>query len=313
MSEQPGTPESHSTVVPILANPYSGKGVNRRRVAKLADALGAAGLEVQTIWDADERARLLNDPERLDHCRALVSAGGDGSVADVVNDLSSGGPTDRVPIAMLPMGNENLFARQFGFNQGAQALAEAIARGRTRHIDLGCARRDGGASRYFTLMVSAGFDAEVVHRVARWRNHGSGLHRVNRFSYVPRILSAAFSYDFPLITLEADGQRHTGSHVFVFNLPQYGMGLGIAPRADGEDGLLDWIVMEKPGKPALLGYAVSVLRGRHEHRSGVHVGRAEQVKLTSPRPAPAQADGDVLGHTPVQVRVHRRAMRVIEV
>jgi len=88
-----------------------------------------------------------------------VVADGGGTVADVINE--TGGA---LPLAVLPLGNENLFARAFGFTSDAGTLACAIAGGRTRTIDLGQAN-----GRLFALMLGVGFDADVAHRVARWR------------------------------------------------------------------------------------------------------------------------------------------------
>ena len=98
--------------------------------------------------------------------RCVVAAGGDGTVSAVINELSAD-----VALAVLPLGNENLFAKAFGFEDDPGALARAIARGARQPIDLGRAHTTAG-SRLFTLMLSAGFDADVVHRFTRWRTAG---------------------------------------------------------------------------------------------------------------------------------------------
>src|SRR5690606_30648069 len=133
-------------------------------------------------------------------------------------------------------------ARQFGFTASPATLAAAVARGQTCQIDVGAV-----GNRLFTLMASTGFDADVVHRLAQWRTVGARLRRVNRFSYARRIFDAMRSYAYPPITLEVDGQRVTGSHVFVFNIPQYGGNLGICRHACCDDATLDWVVFKNPG------------------------------------------------------------------
>ena len=301
-----------AVTVPIFANPYSGTGPNRKRVDALADQLEKHSLQPRLVWDRHERAELLADPDLKRWCRCVVAAGGDGSVADVINDMSPNGIAPDVPFATLPMGNENLFARQFGFASSPKRIAHAIQRGQTMGIDVGITRSNTH-TRLFTLMASAGFDADVVHRLDQWRKQGEHVKRVNRLTYAPKIMSALRKYDYPIVTLEVDGKRYTGAHVFVFNIPQYGGKLGIARHADATDAQLDWIVFQKPGLMNLADYGLSVLRMRHLGRPDVPHGRATSVRIYAESPVPLQADGDPVGFTPVTVDIRPRAVRVIVV
>jgi diacylglycerol kinase family enzyme len=301
-----------ATGVLVLANPFSGTGPNRQRVERFTAALGRDGLDVQLVWDSRERRAILSDSAGLSRLRCLVAAGGDGTLADVINDLPPGLVGDGCPpIAILPLGNENLFAQHYGMDVPPEEVARALVAGHTVRVDLG---RVG--ERYFTLMASAGFDADVVHRMAQWRANGTALRRVNRLSYVKRILGTVAHYHYPRVHVQAhaaDGSITTaaGSHVFVFNLPRYGGDLDIAPGASPDDALLDWVVFEKPGIMSLVDYAWSVLRTHHLGRPDVPHGRAVSLHLTSQTPAPVQADGDPAGFAPLQIHVVPRALRVI--
>lgn len=295
--------------VAIFANPYSGTGANRKKVSDLQDALEVRGIGTKLVWGLAERAEVLADPAVGEAYHCLVSAGGDGSMAAVVNDLAAGGDTTRAAIAMLPMGNENLFAKEFGYGRGAKALAEAIDRRQTRTIDVG----DAGG-RIFTLMASVGFDAKVVEYVDTWRRSGEGLKRVNRLSYGPKILSAVREYRYPLVTVDDGERRVTAAHAFIFNIGQYGGGLGIGRHADPADGMLDWVVFEKPGLVRLAQYGMWTYLRRHLKRADVQHGRASTITLTAAGDGPAlpvQVDGDPGGVTPITVTVRREAMRIV--
>jgi len=291
-------------LVPIIANPFSGRGANRRRVDALAEALRGLGLSPRLIWTPAERRAALADADTRRDCRCVVSAGGDGSLADVINDLAAEARPDAVPLATWPMGNENLFAREFGFSRRATRLAETIARGRIRRIDAATL-----GERWFTLMAGSGFDADVVHRMARWRGRDGALRRVSRLSYVGRVLSSLRRYRYPPITLETEAQSVTGAHAFVFNIGQYGMNLGLAPDASADDGLLDWIVFKRPGRLQLIRYGLAVYLGRHRGLADVDYGRASRVRLAGE--AAAQADGDPGPPLPSEVIVHPGALRVL--
>lgn len=300
---------SESREVVILANPFSGTGVNQQRVESLADLLAERGMQTRQVWDLAERGELLAQPDVGQRYRCVVSAGGDGSMAGVVNDLQAGGDTARATIAMLPLGNENLFAQEFGHDKAPHLLADAIDQMNTRTIDVGEAN-----GHIFTLMASAGFDAEVVRQLDTWRRatQDKKLKRVNRLSYVPRIGSVIAGYRYPLVTLTADGQSVTGAHAFVFNIGRYGGGLRIGSHADASDGLLDWIVFKRPGRIRLGGYGLSILLGRHLRRGDVVHGRSEKIVLNSETDAiPLQTDGDPSGTTPATITVRKNAMRVL--
>ena len=302
-----------SREVVILANPFSGTGENKRRVAELEAALKQRGITTRQCWDLDERAKLLSAKDVGQRYRCVVSAGGDGSMAGVVNDLQAGGDTTRAAIAMLPMGNENLFAKEFGHDKKINDLALAIERLETRTIDVGDAN-----GRLFTLMASAGFDSDVVKRVDKWRrqDEGNGLKRVNRLSYAPRVTAALRKYRYPLITLTASGQAVTGVHAFVFNIGQYGGGLRMGAHADPSDGQLDWVVFQRPGLFQLARYGVAVLLRGHLKRGDVIHGKASEIELTGQlehngKGIPIQTDGDPSGRAPVTIRVRPNAMRVV--
>jgi diacylglycerol kinase family enzyme len=287
--------------VAIVANPYSGAGANRYKVDALAGALRDCDLVPRIIWDPAAEVRILTDPQWQRTCRCIVAAGGDGTIAQVLNVCR------QLPLAVCPLGNENLLAKELGFMIEPARLAAAIARGQHRTIDMAYA-----GDRIFTLMVSAGFDAEIVHRVCAWRALPGAMRRVGHRSYMKPAVDATFGYRFPTIELEADGQSVQGSAAFVFNVPRYGLNLKFVPDGKVDDGLLHWVVFERPGRLRLLHYLWLVMRGKHLSRPDVRHGQAARVTLRSDRPVPLQTDGDAAGHTPVDLTVHNKALRIVD-
>jgi diacylglycerol kinase family enzyme len=253
------------------------------------------------MWEPADRSRLLGDGEFMRHCRCVVAAGGDGTIADVINEQPLG-----LPLAVLPIGNENLFARALGLTTGPEDFARAVAACRTRRIDLGRAGR-----RFFSLMVGVGFDADVVHRLTRWRTADPRLRRVRRLRYVAHLGSALRRYGYEPLELETGDLRVRGTHCLVFNLPSYALGLRVAPGATADDGLLDWVVFERPGGYDIVRYAAAVLRSAHLRRPDVHHGRAAELRIRSECPLPVQVDGEAWGETPVAVDVAPLALTVI--
>lgn len=286
--------------VAIAANPFSGRKQNRQRVEALATALQEAGLEPKLMWGRDELADTAAHPGFTSEFRAIVAAGGDGTLNRVINYQIA------LPLVMFPLGNQNLFARQFGYDDDPAVMARTIAAGKTRTIDLGRA-----AGQLFSIVASAGFDGDAAHRLARWRERHDRLKRVSSLSYTLPIISSACCYRYPLIDVEADGRRVRGALVMVFNLPRYAANLPLATDALADDGLLDWLVFEKPSSLRLAGYALSVWLDRHRRRGDVFHGRARRIELSCQEPVPLEIDGEAAGFAPLSIEVVPAALRVI--
>lgn len=294
-------------MIVIAANPYRGAPRPRARVAALVTALEATGAEVQVLWDVAERAALLGDPGAMADVRCVVAAGGDGTVAAVINEL-----TTDVPLAVLPTGNENVFARALGFDVAPARLARAIGIGTRHRLDLGRAHTSTGTRR-FGLMLSAGFDAEVIHRVALLRAGDGTPRKVTRAHYVRPLGGAFWTYTHPPLTVTADGVTVAGVYCMIGNLPDYAMALRVTPDARADDGLLDWMTFERGGRAALARYAWSVVRRCHGRLPHVRAGRARRITVTSVDPVPVQLDGEAAGFTPVEVEVLPAALMVVVV
>ncbi|SIO28521.1 Diacylglycerol kinase family enzyme [Singulisphaera sp. GP187] len=280
-------PESAQPWVGIAANPGSGRGRGRRQVERLQAELERLGLSTRVAWSLEERSTLVAesaaDPAG---CRCLVAAGGDGTVAALVNEH----PT--VPITVLPAGTENLFARHFRLDRNPARLASIIAAGSVAQLDLGLT-----TTRRFTLMAGIGFDADVVARHHSTRVGRAGVARpTHRAAYVESVLRSSLEYRFPPLTLSITdpGAEETlvGATAFIFNLPRYALGLPFAPAARGDDGWLDLIVFRNAGPLQSLRYLWMVLRGIHLDRDGVEHRRVRRVVVTSAETVPVQLDGD---------------------
>lgn len=284
--ERPPAPGSW---VGIVANRGSGSGSGLHLVNQLAAELEARGIGVRIAWSPRDRRELAaasaDDPE----CRCLVAAGGDGTVAALLNEKP------RPPIAILPAGTENLTAAHFRHRRNPRALAETIAAGASRTVDLGAA--DG---RRFMLMAGFGFDGDVVTRHHQGRLGAAGRVRpTTRAAYVEPILKSSFFYKFPRIHVRIDdppeSEPLTGTTVFLFNLPRYALGLPFVPEARDDDGRLDLLVFKNPGPFQALYYLARVLCRSHLRDPGVTHRRVRRVTLTAEQAVPIQLDGDPAG------------------
>jgi diacylglycerol kinase (ATP) len=269
--------------VGVAANAASGRGRGRERVERLVSCLERMGFATVVAWTPEERTALVAASNDDPSCRCLVAAGGDGTVAALVNERPSR------PITVLPAGTENLFAGHFLVGPSPEEVAATIALGRVMPMDLG---RNG--DRRFALMAGIGFDADVVSRHHAARVGKAGLMRpTHRVAYVESVLRASLGYKFPTLTITTgEGESLVGTTAFLFNLPRYALNLPIAPAALGDDGLLDLVVFRDAGPLRALHYLWMVFRGLHLQRDGVAHRRVASVRVTSAETVPVQLDGD---------------------
>lgn len=294
MPAAPGILSTEARHVLISVNPHAGSGSQSRRsqVAQLAERLSQDGFRAEVIADVDQlsdRAAELHESGRL---RVVVGAGGDGTMHVLLNRLAVG-----IPLAMLPLGTENLLAKYLCQQRGVEPLARMIAAGQTACLDAGRAN-----DRLFLLMASAGFDADVARRL-----HESRSGNIRHWHYVSHILAAARKYDYPQlrITLQSGDDSHAidACWCFAFNIPQYGFGLKFAPEADARDGLLDVCTFRQGSWWNAMRYSMHLWLQRHERLADCTKNKADRVRIEAPSPVPYQLDGDPGGWLPLELGI----------
>lgn len=283
--------------VAIQRNPNSGSGRRRLRLLELISSLRRLGIRPRVYSRREQLDRRLADPGDRDGLLCIVAAGGDGTVADVVNRFPG------IPVMPFAMGTENLLARFLHIPERGESAAEVIRRGRTRVLDAGMVDQ-----RRFLLMASAGFDGDVVHRL-----HLVRQGNISRFTYFKPLWESTFNYQYPVARVYLDDAREplSGCLVMVFNVPTYGLGLPIVPHARCDDGLLDIAVFPDPGSLRLIGYGLNVMTGLHTRHAEQFFHTARRIRIESDAPIPIQADGDPAGATPVTIHIEPATMEFV--
>lgn len=287
---------SQKNRVGILRNPRSGTGRRRHLVLDLVKRLRERGFRPRVFKDREKMACWVADEARRADLACVVAVGGDGTAADVYNRYPG------VPFALLPAGTENLLAAQLGFPACGRTVAEMIANGATRKLDL----LEVG-NRRCALMASVGFDADVIHRLFEMRTGN-----ITRLNYIPLVLASLRKYRYPPLRVWRDDEETplVTSLAMAFNLPRYGAGLTPARAALADDGRLDVRLFERGSGFQIVRYFIKVALGIHERSPDVISSQATRLRIESDVPVPVQADGDPAGWTPVEIRVLPAALEV---
>lgn len=282
--------------VAVLRNPRSGSGARRALLLDFIRSARRLGLNVRMFKDRDRMQDSIARAEGRQPVHCIVAAGGDGTVADVINRFPL------VPIAILPMGTENLLARYLQVPASGSEVARLIAVESRRRFDLGQA-----GTRRFALMVSAGFDADVVRRI-----HASRRGNISHSSYIQPILDSLRSFEYPPLRIEVDGALVSAEArlAMVVNIPAYALGLPVARSARGDDGRLDVRLFGQGSAFQMVRYFCNLALGTHERLPDVMSLTGRRVRIDSERPVPLQADGDPAGFTPVEISLLPGALDV---
>ena len=275
--------------VAIQRNPRSGSGQRRALLLELISRLREHGLRPRIFSRRERLQEYLTNPDSRASLVGIVAAGGDGTAGDVINRYPG------IPVAVLPLGTENLLARFLGIKRSGRFVADMIAAGQTRHIDLGVAD-----DRRFSLMASCGFDADILQRT-----HARRTGHITKMSYLQPILISLRKYKYPEMRVYLDGADAPISCrvAVITNLPIYGFGLNFARSARADDGRLDVCLFQRHSAFQMFRYLYKVARGKHEQLSDVVCAQAQHVRIESDQPVPAQIDGDPAGETPIDIGI----------
>jgi diacylglycerol kinase (ATP) len=211
-----------------------------------------------------------------------------------------------VPLAVFPMGTENLVAKYLGVPRDGQAIARTIVDAHSLVLD--AARANG---RSFLLMLSAGVDAEVVRRM-----HAIRKGNIHKLQYAwPVVSSLIGTATHRILATSADGQYEAeGSHVIVTNIPAYGFGFQFSPDAQPDDGLLDVRVFRPDSRISVMSHVVTMRVLPQLAERDVIRFRCSELLLSTPESGatiPAQADGDPFPALPLNIAVQPKRLHLL--
>ena len=284
-------------MIEVIYNPVAGpRAVNR--IDRVRSYLSAHDLpfrirETAATGDAAVMAR----EAALEGAEAVVAVGGDGTMNEVANGLA--GSASR--LAFVPHGTGNVFAREFLLPESAEGCLDLLSSGKTISVRMAKANE-----RYFVLLASAGFDAEVVERM-----HPRQKNLLGIAAYV---LSGArhLLRSQPTLWLEFPGrERVEAQAVIVARGKKYGGNVTIAPGGDISGESFQVIALLRKGRWSIVKFALDAHRGKHTSSRHVLVRESPSLFVRCPIPSACQVDGEYLGPLPVRFAVTDDLLRIV--
>ena len=302
MTTGKGTPSSGKQVLVIL-NPVSGMG----NIALLQKAIQREFSRVGWQYEVHitSKGEDLHEPVRKHlekGCNLVVVAGGDGTVGGAADALAG----TNIPLALIPAGTWNALARSLEIPlQALPAIRLITGRHEVHAVDI---LKVG--DHHYINNLGIGFSSGMVNSTAREAKRRFGV-----FAYFWNVIKEGFGLSLKPYQIVIDGELHRvhASEVLITNHSIIGIRplenlLDICP----DDGRVEVLVIQARtllDLPALL-WQVLVKRQRRTPKFRLYVAH-RFVTVTSRQPRTVQADGEIIGETPIRIELVPRAVRLV--
>jgi diacylglycerol kinase (ATP) len=258
--------------IALVANPHS-RACDPDDVAERLRSLGA---QVE-LFD-------MNDSERAaaSGCDRLAVAGGDGSIARAAAGAGKAG----VPLAVIPAGTANDFAKRMGLPQELGDSCRLAVHGtELRHVELGWMDE-----RPFVNVASAGLPAPAARMAQAWKR------RLGALAYAAgAVVAGATARAVPVAVDCEAGSVFEGEawQVTVAASGAFGAGSRI-DEADPHDGKLEVVAVEAGPRPGLVALAYRLRSGTLARHRKARRRRCTTAIVRAPGGTGWNVDGEIV-------------------
>jgi diacylglycerol kinase family enzyme len=216
-----------------------------------------------------------------------------------------------VPVGIVPGGTGNLVARTLGIPLDGARAVRALLDGALAEVDLGtvAAAGEGGAARHFAFAAGVGIDARMIEATpAHWKR------RLGVLAYAVTAARAVVERERFGVRVTVDGEvvEAEASAVMIVN---FGAVLGdlfhFGPGIAHDDGLLDCCLFAPTSVADAARVMWRLARRDFGEDASLLYRPGRSFRIETDRPRAAQADGELLGHTPLDVAVVPRAATLL--
>jgi diacylglycerol kinase (ATP) len=292
--------------IALIVNPESGGG----RIDKLLPAIenkllaGHIQYHIFTSLYHEHILKIISEL-KIENYDAIVAVGGDGTNFQMLNGLLTHHEPGKIPpLGIIPTGSGNSFAKDLnihGYDDGICSILE----NNSIKVDV-CSFTQAEKIIYFVNLAGFGFVTDVAKTAQKFKIFKD-------FSYLIGVFYRTIKLCFHNMELEIDGEMIKEENCFVefCNSRYTGGNMLMAPDARIDDGLMDIIVTGKISKMSLLATLPAIFKGTHLSHPSVRHFRAKKAKIKTWPKKTLLPDGELLGTTPTNIKVHHKMIRYL--
>lgn len=262
-----------------------------------------AGLRRRGIEPLHRESRSRDDlpPLIASHAESVdlvAVAGGDGTLNAALPGLLAA----KLPLAVLPAGTANDFARTLGLPANLDEAMDVAAEGVTRRVDVGLVNAVP-----FVNVASLGLSVDLARELS-----GDLKKRFGKLGYAiaaARTLSKAKPFRARIVA----GERRVKAltlQIAVGNGKFYGGGNQVDEAAVIDDGQLDLYSLEFARAWRLVFMLKAMRFGQHRALEEIRNMRGAEFEVRTRRPRPVNADGEIVTETPARFQILPGALEV---
>lgn len=300
----------------VIVNPVAGGGRGLDDFPQISKHLRDARIHCEPVFTEHKfHATELTVSAVREGYRRIIVVGGDGTLHEVVNGLfiQQTVRPDQVLLAVVAVGSGNDWVRTFGISNRYQDAVKAIAGGCSFLQDVGVVSYEEAhfqQSRYIANVAGAGFDAHVVRKLTHLQKKG---HK-SRWRYTWCVIRSFFHYKSTGVKVWIDGRLVYNDLLLsaAIGICKYnGGGIQQLPEAVADDGMLDLSLI----RPIHFWHVL--FRFRYLFDGGIyrirHIlkARGRLIRIESSPEVSVEADGELLGETPLEFSVLHKAIRIV--
>lgn len=258
-------------MITFILNPAAGSGRARKAISVIEKIMGEKGLAYQLLTtERPGHASQLARQAAEEGSDSVFAVGGDGTAYEVACGLVDTG----VPMGIIPVGTGNDFIKTVHIpGDAAQALQFALTHP-ARPVDVGRLN-----DRLFLNVSGTGFDVQVLECMEDAKKVVHGI-----WPYLIGIVRAIFRYRPVHVSWTVDGETGEKDVLLcaVANGRYIGGGIPICLKAEPDDGLLDFIVVDNKPRWMIPFYLPGLLMGKVLNFPFTAHRRCEAVTMRSP-------------------------------
>lgn len=246
--------------------------------------------------------------------RKIISVGGDGTLNEIVNGVFTQEfcPTSDIIISIIPVGTGNDWGRMFGIPLVYEGSVKVIKENKLMLHDIGLISYYDGSEkkkRYFINIAGLGFEAVVVKKTNAQKDKG----RSSKAIYFLNLLVSLIFYKNKNADITIDGKKTTcdAFSINVGNGRYCGGGMRQTPDALPDDGLFDITVIKSMGRFEIIRNLKILYDGTILSHPKVDGYRSDNMQVYSDSVLYAEADGETLGHTPVEFTIIPASIKIV--
>jgi YegS/Rv2252/BmrU family lipid kinase len=293
-----------------VLNPRSGSCTVADVRRAIEAEMDPSSVEIHEVVEGDDIRAIVRDA--LARGRdPIIAAGGDGTVSTVADVLVG----TEAHLVVYPLGTANVLARELGIpveldgacrlgaehcRPGSEAQTHSLARIDAMKID----------GHHYLTQVGVGIDSLMIRDTGTEQKR-----RFGRLAYLATAASRLVGFRPRRFKIAVDGREFEvkATQVLVANTGMMGHNaFRWGPDIRPDDGRFDICIVRARTVLDYLGVLWHVVRKTHKLSPHVRYEVASRsVVIDAKHPLPVQADGEILGTTPVRIEVVPLALNVV--